>query len=88
MAETHYNIPFPAMMTETKLHPRSSEPKPEPEPVIDWRRVDCLLMLMALSVLERHLRYDDASQAIDIDVKFQLIERVQILMEYFKAPPG
>lgn len=92
MAETSYNVPFPVMMTETKYHGPAAgmgrHSEPEPEPVIDWRRVDALLMLMALAILERHLKYDDASVAsIDVDVKFQLIERVKILMEYFRNPP-
>lgn len=81
MAETTYHVPFPVPMTETKILGSIEEDLPP----FDWETVDRILTLMSYIILERILRLT-STPSIDIDIKFQLVERLQILIEEYKNP--
>jgi hypothetical protein len=83
MAETTYHVPFPLPRSETKILGSFEESLPP----VDWDRLDRLLILMGLVTVERLLRLA-ATPGIDIDIKFQVIDRLQTLIEFYKDPYG
>lgn len=99
MADTVYHSipPYNGGGTQTVQHLRTdhvlqAESLYEPPP-IDWARIDQLITLMAYVVLDRMLRHypDDSSlgegiNTMDQDIRFQIIERLRLLIELFKTP--
>lgn len=83
MADTTYHVPFPLPGTVTTILSRE-EYQGERVPEIDWSTVDRLITFMAFVVLDRTLRA--GSEAMDIDIRFQIIERLQTLINWYKDP--
>ena len=76
---------------QTIIHGTSREPQPDftPPPPPDWVTIDRLITLMAYAVLQRMLRNPTSNsigRGMDQDIRFQIIERLEMLIELFKQP--
>lgn len=93
MADTTYHHGVQTVVIGPAQGVRHAEADFTPPPEPDWITIDRLITLMAYVVLDRMLRNPPDNGAMgtgvndmDRDIRFQIVERLQLLIELFKQP--
>lgn len=85
MAETRYDVPFPAVPQNTVLTGPCVSNTGDTEIVVpDWQKIDRAIVLMALMVLHRHL-LNDYIIGFDPELRFLITDRAMALIEACKS---